>query len=193
MRLLHVAAALLAISPLLATAQHIEVGAFANYDRQDQPHVAEQLFGVGARADVNIIRILQLEVEMAYDFKYPHFETTQLANVITLTTSELGILHANARLKLQSRGGTYFLFVKGGVNQYRTESQVATATGSPLGLSVTSLPQQEFMKGVLYPGAGIGFHAGLLGIRFDAGDEIYWSSGDAHHSLRLTFGPTFRF
>jgi hypothetical protein len=189
MRLLRLSAVFLAFYPLLATAQHVELGAFANYTRPDQPHLAQQLFGVGARADVNLIRILQLEVEGAYDFKYPHFETTQL----TLSTSELGILHGNAGLKLQTRSGNYFIFVKGGVNQYRLESQVATATAAPVGLSVTRLPEREFTKGILYPGGGIGFHAGLLGIRFDAGDEIYWSSGEAHHSLRLTFGPTFRF
>jgi len=193
MRLLKVFLATSVLAPMLAAAQHIELGVFANYDRQDQPHVAQQLFGVGARADVNLVRILQLEVEMAYDFKYPHFEATQQTDVVTLTSNKLGILHANAGLKLQTRGGSFFLFVKGGVNQYRTESQVGTATGVPLIYSVVQLPDREFTKGILYPGGGIGFHAGPLGIRLDAGDEISWINGDANHSLRVTFGPTFRF
>jgi hypothetical protein len=46
---------------------------------------------------------------------------------------------------------------------------------------------------VLYPGVGLGFRAGPLGIRFDAGDEIIWINGTAENSFRLTFGPTFRF
>jgi hypothetical protein len=33
---------------------------------------------------------------------------------------------------------------------------------------------------------------GPVGIRVDAGDEIYVNNG-AYNNLRVTFGPTFRF
>ena len=53
--------------PVSAFAQHLEIGIFGNYDRQDIPNAAENLLGVGGRADVNITRIIQVEVELAYD------------------------------------------------------------------------------------------------------------------------------
>jgi hypothetical protein len=179
--------------PLWAEGQHVELGVFANYDRPNLPQAPENLYGAGGRANANITSILQIELEGAYDFKYPQFQTAQQIGAVVLTSSKLGILHGNAGLKLQTRGGSLFVFVKGGVNQYRVESQVATALGVPVTLSVVQLPDREFVKGIFYPGGGIGFHAGPLGIRLDIGDEIRWSGGSANHSLRVTFGPTFRF
>jgi hypothetical protein len=184
---------MLALCPAIALAQHVELGAFADFSRQNVPHAAEHLFGAGARADVNIIRVLQLEVEGAYDFKYPHFETAPQTNAVVLNSTSLGVFHANAGLKVQTRGGSVFGFIKGGINQYRTESQIQTVAGAPVTVSTVRFPDATFSKGVLYPGVGLGFHAGPLGIRFDVGDEITWVNGSTNNSLRITVGPTFRF
>ena len=179
--------------PVSAFAQHLEIGIFGNYDRQDIPNAAENLLGVGGRADVNITRIIQMEVELAYDFKNPHFVTSTQPNAVLLNSTELGILHANAGLKIQTKGGSLFGFVKGGANRYDTEAKVETLTAIPLGITTSQVPGRSFSKGVLYPGAGLGFHAGPLGIRMDAGDEITWIDGSMHNSLRVTFGPTIKF
>lgn len=179
--------------PLLSFAQHVELGVFADYTRQPLPNSPDNLFGVGGRLNVNLARVLQFELESAYDFKYPHFQTTVQPNAIILNSSELGIIHANAGLKIQSPGGSIFGFIKGGVNDYRSTSSIQTATGPPFGVTVVNLPDSSFAKGVLYPGGGLGFHAGPLGIRLDAGDEIIWLNGSVHNSLRVTFGPTLRF
>jgi hypothetical protein len=184
---------LLIMIPTLAAAQHVELGVFANYNYINDSPAANNLVGVGGRADINLVRILQLELEMAYDFKYPHVNSAQGTNAVVFTTTQLGILHANAGLKVQSRGGSFFGFIKGGVNQYQVESRIDTVTGIPPTLGVARLPDQTYLKGILYPGAGIGFHAGPLGIRLDAGDEISWINGSVNNSFRATFGPTIRF
>jgi hypothetical protein len=175
-----------------AQAQHLELGAFASYEDTNVATFPQNAFGVGGRLDVNIHSLLQAEFEMAYDFKHAGFALTQAGASAVLTESKLGILHGNAGLKLQSRGGSFFVFVKGGANRYDPERSTSIITGSPVTISTLQAPAGSFTKGILYPGGGIGFHAGPLGIRLDAGDEIYWNNG-AHHNLRVTFGPTVRF
>jgi hypothetical protein len=178
--------------PSVLCAQHVEVGAFGNYEHLDLPGLPSQAFGVGGRLDINLIRILQLELETAYDFKHPAFIITNTGSSVIVTTSKVGVLHGNVGLKLQSRSGSYFLFLKGGANRFDTEFRSTTASGFPTVTTLTEGTQNSFVKGVLYPGGGIGFHAGPLGIRVDVGDEIYWIHG-AHNNFRVTFGPTLRF
>lgn len=43
-----------------------------------------------------------------------------------------------------------------------------------------------------YPGGGIETFIGPLGLRVEAGDEIYLNNG-ANNNLRVTFSPTLRF
>lgn len=184
--------ALLAASlPLFA--QHVEFGGFGAYSQHSLTGFADHLFGLGGRADFNAVKMLQLELELGYDFAHPSVQLQQTTGVATLTDNRLRVLHANAGLKLQTPDGSFFLFLKGGANAYGQRSNVQTISGIPP-FSVITLtgPERTFTKGVLYPGGGIGFHAGILGIRFDAGDEIVWNNG-ANHNLRITFGPTVRF
>jgi hypothetical protein len=44
----------------------------------------------------------------------------------------------------------------------------------------------------VYPSGGFEAFAGPIGIRAEAGDDIFWQNG-AHNNLRVTFGPQFRF
>ena len=184
--------ALLSSLALEVHGQHVEVGGFGDYENSDVPTFPQNAFGLGGRLDINIHRFLQTEFEMAYDVKHAQFVLAQSAASAVLTTSKLGIVHANAGIKLQTRGGSFFLFVKGGVNRYDPERSTSSISGTPVVVSTFPTTVDSVVKGVFYPGGGIGFHAGPLGIRLDAGDEIYWDNG-AHHNLRVTFGPTFRF
>jgi hypothetical protein len=106
MKLLRIGLLLSIFPSTFAFAQHVELGVFANYSHIDQPNTVSNLVGVGGRANFNLTRILQLEVESAYDFKYPHVTSIQQQNGIAVNTSKLGILHANAGLKVQTPGGT---------------------------------------------------------------------------------------
>ena len=175
-----------------ARAQHIEVGGFGEYENVNVSGLPSSAFGLGGRVDIHLHRFFQGEFEAAYDFKHPEFTLNNDVASGILTQSKVGILHANAGLKVQSAGGSFFLFLKGGVNRYDPELTTTVIGGSPFGISTVITPENSFMKGILYPGAGLGFHAGPLGIRLDAGDEIYWANG-AHNNFRVTFGPTFRF
>ena len=44
----------------------------------------------------------------------------------------------------------------------------------------------------VYPAAGVEAFAGPIGLRLEAGDDVYFHSG-AHNNLRVTIGPQFRF
>jgi hypothetical protein len=44
----------------------------------------------------------------------------------------------------------------------------------------------------VYPGAGLEGFFGPLGLRLEAGDEVYLNNG-AYNNLRVTFGPILRF
>ena len=62
-------------------------------------------------------------------------------------------------------------------------SNVASAV---LGLRTSNL------NAALYPAGGVEASLGPLGLRLEAGDEIYFNGG-AHNNLRITFGPILRF
>jgi hypothetical protein len=178
------------ICSLPSVAQHVELGVFGTYGNLDIPRFPDTAVGVGGRIDLNLNSFLVLEAEGSYDFKHPRVEivNTSTANS-NVSTLRLAIIHGNGGFKVQSKGGSYFLFFKGGVMNFRPE---ITTTSVPALFTNPPDTSGSTTQAVFYPGAGIGFHAGLLGIRVDAGDEIYWDNG-AHHNLRITFGPTFRF
>jgi len=57
------------IAQSTSSADHIEVGAFADYFNLSRtaPHI--NFVGVGGRLSVNVQRYVQLEAEMSYDFE----------------------------------------------------------------------------------------------------------------------------
>jgi hypothetical protein len=192
MKLSVVLAVLLAGFSSALHAQHVELGVFGTYEHYDIVGPPEHEFGLGGRIGFNLGKYVQFELESSYDFKYADFDLMTLSDRIVVNNSKLGVLHGNAGLKLQTGGGSFFLFVKGGANRFDIEVVETTASGFPTVTTTAQRLQNVYTKGVLYTGGGIGFHAGVLGIRFDAGDEIYWDKG-ARHNLRVTFGPTLRF
>ena len=186
---------MIASFPGTVFAQHVELGGFGSYESYNQARQVQfpdHGFGLGGRINFNLHRYLQLEFESGYDFKHPKVSAASTTTGAILTNSKLGVVHANAGLKFQSPGGSFFFFLKGGGNRFDAEQQLVTVTSIPTVQTITQTSERSFWKGVFYPGAGIGFHAGPLGIRLDAGDEIYWDNG-ARHNLRITFGPTIRF
>jgi hypothetical protein len=57
--------------------------------------------------------------------------------------------------------------------------------------SVDNLRAKNVMA-VFYPGGGVEGRVGPVGLRLDAGDEMYFNDG-THHNLRVAFGPYIRF
>lgn len=173
------------------SAQRIELGGFGSFGHTDITPFPTDAVGVGGRLDIGLTHWLALEGEGSYDFKHPTLQIVSNGGIgFNVTQFRMGIVHANGGFKVQTKGGSYFLFLKGGVLNFMPDIRTTTLVGTIQG----NVPRSgtNFSEAVFYPGAGIGFHAGILGIRLDAGDEIYWDEG-THHNLRITFGPTIRF
>jgi len=79
--------------------------------------------------------------------------------------------------------------MKAGFVDFRLSGSLLPDSGivsSVLGLRTSNL------SAALYPGTGIEASLGPVGLRLEAGDEIYFNRG-AHNNLRITFGPILRF
>jgi hypothetical protein len=179
---------------------HVEIGIFGDYFRLGEtkgPSLAgtgaTSFGGVGARLSVNVSRRWQIEPEMNYDFAASFTEgfTGPAGTTAGFSTSTLRILHGMIGPKLQTGGGAFraFLTVKGGGDDFMFST--APVTFSTFTSSVSGL-RTNSVVGVVYPGGGIEAYLGPIGLRIDAGDEIYFQNG-AHNNLRITVGPSIRF
>src|SRR6478609_4397937 len=72
---------------------HVEVGAFVNYFRLSDPGPTRNFLGLGGRAAFGITSNVQLEAEMAYDFKRDYTSTFSDGVTSTNVTSRLRTLH----------------------------------------------------------------------------------------------------
>ena len=165
---------------------HAEIGAFANYTRLSAADNSN-FYGAGGRFGLNVASGLQLEAEGAYDLsRNVTAEVGGNSSTITVETSGLRIVHFLAGPKFQFGGSGpihVFVTVKGGLIDFSTLKSFPA--------QINTIPSGS-TDGVLYPAAGIELFAGWLGLRVEAGDEIYFDSG-ANNNLRVTAGPTIRF
>jgi hypothetical protein len=168
---------------------HVEIGAFADYFRFSvtDPHI--NFVGLGGRAAVALHPSVQLEAEMAYDFKRNFTNTFSDGVTTTLVPSNFRTLHGFFGPKLQTGSGPFRVFVTGKVgfdNFSVTTQSPGAGFKSAVGLDNGTT---DF---ALYPAAGIEAFAGPIGIRLEAGDDIYFQHG-AHNNLRVSVGPQLRF
>jgi hypothetical protein len=175
--------------PMLLAQDHIEVGAFADYYRLSDPGATRNFVGVGGRAAFAIRPSLQLEAEMAYDFKRNYTNTFTNGVTTELVNTQFRTLHGFFGPKLQTGSGPFRVFVTGkvGFDNFSINNQNATA-----GFVNTVGLTNGATYFALYPGGGIEAFAGPLGVRAEIGDDIFFNGG-AHNNLRVTFGPQFRF
>lgn len=170
---------------------HVEVGVFADYFRLSTPDPAINFVGVGARVGFNVHPNVQLEGEMSYDFARNF--TSAFSNGVTtrFVTTNLRPLTALFGPKFQAgTSGPVRAFVTGKVGfvNFTTSNQNAVP-GFTSALGAVTTGDTRF---ALYPGAGLEGFWGPLGVRLDAGDEIYFDHG-AKNNLKVGFGPVFRF
>jgi hypothetical protein len=175
--------------PMLLAQDHIEVGAFADYYRLSDPGATRNFVGVGGRAAFAIRPSVQLEAEMAYDFKRNYTNTFTNGVTTELVNTQFRTLHGFFGPKLQTGSGPFRVFVTGkvGFDNFSINNQNATA-----GFVNTVGLTNGATYFALYPGGGIEAFAGPLGVRAEIGDDIFFNGG-AHNNLRVTFGPQFRF
>lgn len=169
---------------------HVELGAFVNYYRLSDPGPTKNFIGLGGRAAFGIRPSIQLEAEMAYDFKRNYTNTFNNGTVTSATvTTGLRTLHGFFGPKFQTGSGAFRAFITGkvGFDNFSVSNQNAPAGFvNSVGLS------DGATYFALYPAAGIEAFAGPIGIRLEVGDDIYFNNG-AHNNLRASIGPQFRF
>jgi len=168
---------------------HIEVGVFADYFRPSDAAPNRNFIGLGARAAFNLHSSVQLEAEMAYDFKRTFNTEFTDGVLVEPVTTQFRTLHGFFGPKFQTGSGPVRIFITGkvGFDNFSISNQNATA-GFVNAVGLTN--GTTFFA--VYPGGGIEAFAGPIGLRAEVGDDIYFDHG-AHNNLRVTFGPQFRF
>lgn len=199
--------AMVLASPSWAAAQQtapthydrVEIGAFGSYLRYNPGAGASDInfVGLGGRVDVSVVRNLALEAQMDYDFARNYTTTSSGTNSggisTNFVTTGLRPLTGLFGPKLQfGAGGPVEAFVTGQVGF------VDLSTHNPNNVSGSGFTNTVSNVGgastyfAAYPGGGLEFFLGPIGLRADVGDEIYLNNG-THSNLRVTFGPSIRF
>ena len=150
--------------------------------------------GLGGRFGYRVHKAVMLEAELAYDyglnFHEAYVDLTN-GNIVAIENTSIGVTHGLIGPMVQRPHGHFrpFATLKTGFMDFRLSGSLLPYSGivsSVLGLRTSNL------NAVLYPAGGIEASIGPVGLRFEAGDEMYFNRG-AHNNLRITFGPIVRF
>jgi Outer membrane protein beta-barrel domain len=170
------------------TKNHGSLGAYVDFTRLQPADL--NLLGVGGRLGINVRKHVVIEAEMAYDFERNKVQTITLGNITTTVRSNLRMLHALGGLKIQTTGPVrIFALLKGGIVNFGVGGPV---TAGAINNQIGNIVDGD-TNGVFYPGGGIEFNVGWLGLRAEAGDEIMFLNNGRTNNFRATFGPQIRF
>lgn len=182
------AMAALVSGPAVFAQDHGEAGIFGELFRASAS--STNLFGVGGRIGLNIHPNVALEAEGSYDFAQSNTQNvTGINGNTTVFRSDLRATHFLFGPKFQLGTNSpvrAFVFAKGGFLRFGVTPGPVTFGAFPTRLENTDL------NGTLYPGGGVEVFLGPIGIRAEAGDEIYFDRG-AQNNLKVSVGPTIRF
>jgi len=158
---------------------------------------AVNFLGLGGRVGFNVNPHVALEGEMSYDFEQNYTTTSTNGNTTSVTSTTVssrtrpitGLFGPKFQF---GTSGPFRAFVTGKVGFMEfSHSVTTTASGQTFDNAF-----DQFGGGTThfaaYPGGGIEGFFGPLGIRVEAGDQIYWNNG-TYNNLRVSFGPTLRF
>ena len=156
---------------------------------------AVNFLGLGGRVGFNVHPNIALEAEMNYDFAQNYTTVSTNGNTTGVTSTTItGRTRPISGLfgpKFQIGTGPFRAFVTGKVGFMEFSHSTSTASGTTFANSF-----DQFGGGTthvaVYPGGGIEGFFGALGLRVEAGDEIYFNNG-SYNNLRIAFGPTLRF
>jgi len=177
--------------PVAAAQEHYQVGVYGDYFRVSQTKT--NMAGLGARVGTRFLPHIMLEGEVNYDFEQVFTETfTQPGTaLVAAVPSNIKVLHGLAGPKIVAGHHAIrpFLALKGGIDNFRLDPRPAS-----VGTAISSIEnlRANNVSGAFYPAAGLEGHLGPLGLRFEAGDEMYFAGG-THHNPRISFGPFLRF
>jgi hypothetical protein len=185
------------LAPLLLTSfspaqQRVEVGVFL--DSLSISQTSTNNFGLGVRFGYRIHPSIMLEGELAYDYGLNFDETYRditNGDVTAIAHTSVGVTHGLFGPKIERSSGHFhpFATLKAGFIDFRLSPGLlpySSIVSSVFGLRTSNL------NAALYPAAGLAATLGPLGLRFEAGDELYFNQG-THNNLRITFGPFLRF
>ncbi len=156
---------LLAAPALLAQEDHYDragVGVFADYFRLTDTSPFQNFVGVGGRAAFNLHRSVQLEAEMAYDFKRSYTQTFDNGVTTELVNTHFRTLHGFFGPKFQTGSEPFRFFVTGKVgfeNFSITKDNPTAGFTNAVGLT------NGTTRFAVYPGGGIEAFAGPIGVR----------------------------
>jgi hypothetical protein len=200
-------AALLAVPSSLA-AQHAynhgEIGAYGDMFRvAPAGSTATNFLGLCGRVGFNTGAHVALEAEMNYDFEqnYTNINISGSGNSGTgsgsTTTYTAKVRPITGLFGPKFQFGTSgpfraFLEAKGGFIDFTTSCNAPAGSGSCFSNSLSGFGGSS-THFAAFPGGGIEAFFGPIGLRVDAGDEIWLNNGGAYNNLRVTFGPTLRF
>jgi hypothetical protein len=179
-------AILLFCSASVFAQNHGEVGAFFDYFRFTNANNLN-LYGVGGRVGFNVHPNVAVEAEGSYDFARSTNITINSLNNTVRTNFRATHFLAGPKFQLgKSSAWRLYAVLKGGFVRFGVTPGPVTFGTFPTVLTNTDL------NGVFYPGGGVEAFAGILGIRAEAGDEVYFDNG-AQNNLKVTIGPVIRF
>ena len=176
--------------PLAKAQDQVQLGAYGDYFRITQ--TSTNMAGLGGRVGYKMFPFVMLEGEVSYDFDQGFTEHC-VATGCTVTTanSNLKVLHGLVGPKFI--GGHHairpFFTVKPGFINFQLNPKPATFR--QFTSSIQNLRSNN-VSAVLYPALGAEGHLGPVGLRLEAGDEMYFAGG-THHNVRVAFGPFLRF
>jgi opacity protein-like surface antigen len=177
---------------------HGEFGVFADYTRLTPTgsRGPTNFFGLGGRIGFNVHPNIALEAEMNYDFEqnYTTINTSSSGGGVTTTTitGKVRPLTGLFGPKFQfGTSGPFRAFVTGKAGFLEVSRTNRGASGSSFANSFDQFGGSG-THFAAYPGGGIETFFGPIGLRVEAGDEIFVNNG-ATNNLRVTFSPTIRF
>jgi hypothetical protein len=176
--------------PLAKAQDQFQVGAYGDYFRVSQ--TSTNMAGLGGRVGYKMFPYVMFEGEVSYDFEQGFIEhCTSVSCLGLVANSNLKVLHGLAGVKfIGSRHAIRpFLTAKAGFINFQLNPKPATFGGFTS--SIQNLRSNN-VSAVLYPALGVEGHLGPLGLRLEAGDEMYFAGG-THNNVRVAFGPFFRF
>ncbi len=178
--------------PDLHAQSRMEAGIFL--DSLSISQTSTNNFGLGARFGYRIHPNVMLEGELAYDYGLNFdeaYRNVTNGNITAIESTSIGVTHGLIGPMLQPAHGHFrpFATVKAGFIDFRLSPSLlpySNVVSSVFGLRTSNL------NAAFYPAGGADVSLGPLGLRLEAGDEIYFNRG-GHNNLRITFGPILRF
>jgi len=181
------------------TFNHGEVGIYGDLFRvSPSGGTAVNYLGLGARVGFNVATYAALEAEMNYDFEqnYTNINVTNGTGGGTTKTYTARVRPITGLFGPKFQFGSSgpfraFVVAKGGFIDFTTNCNAPAGSGTCFANSLQGFGGSS-THFAAFPGGGIEFFAGPIGLRIDAGDEI-WVNNGAYNNLRVTFSPTIRF